>query len=204
MKQLLLRTFMVSGAVLLSGAMVMAQQQPMGSARQTAPQENPNPGLNSPTMMQNQQMQQQMRDKAFVRKAMQGNMAEVKLGQLVAQKSSSQDVKQFAQKMTQDHSQLNSQIKPVAEQLGVQPPTHVSKKAEKLDAKLQSESGKQFNDTYIKSMIKDHEDDLMEFRREAQTTQNPQLKQLAQQGAQVIEQHLDMIKQIAKDHGVKA
>lgn len=210
MKQLLLRTFMVSGAIMLSGAMVMAQQQPSGGGMRT-PQENPNPGLNSPQAQQQNTMQQQqdqsmqkMQDRDFVRKAMQGSMAEVQLGQLAEQKSSSQDVKEFAQKMTQDHSQLNNQMKPIAQQMGVQTPEKVSKKDERLDAKLQNLSGKQFNDTYIKAMVKDHESDLSAFRHEAQTTQNPQLKQAAEQGAQVIEQHLAMIKQIAKDHGVKA
>lgn len=209
MKQLFIRAFMVSGAIILSGAMVMAQQRPSTGSMQT-PQENPNPGLNSPTAQQQSEMQQQqnqsmqrMQDKEFVRKAMQGSMAEVQLGQLAEQKSSSQDVKQFAQKMTQDHSQLDDQMKPIAQQLGVQPPAKISKKAEKLNAKLQNMSGKQFNETYIKAMVKDHENDLSEFRHEAQTTQNPQLKQAAEQGAQVIEQHLAMIKQIAKDHGVK-
>ncbi|HEV2464642.1 MAG TPA: DUF4142 domain-containing protein [Acidobacteriaceae bacterium] len=208
MKQLLLRTFMVSGAIMLSGAMVMAQQQPSNGGMRT-PQQNPNPGLNSPQTQQQGSMQQdpsmqKMQDRDFVRKAMQGSMAEVQLGQLAEQKSSSQDVKQFAQKMTQDHSQLDNEMKPIAQQMGVKTPDKISKKDEKLNAKLQNMSGKDFNDTYIKAMVKDHESDLSAFRQEAQTTQNPQLKQAAEQGAQVIEQHLAMIKQIAKNHGVKA
>lgn len=209
MKQLLLRTFMVSGAIMLSGAMVMAQQQPQAGGMQR-PQENPNPSLKSPQTQQQDSMDQQqnqsmqkMQDRDFVRRAMQGSMAEVQLGQLAAQKSSSQDVKQFAEKMTQDHAQLDNQMKPIAQEMGVKTPDKVSKKDEKLDAKLQNMSGKEFNDTYIKAMVKDHESDLSEFRHEAQTTQNPQLKQAAEQGAQVIEQHLAMIKQIAKNHGVK-
>lgn len=211
MKPLLLRTFMVSGAILLSGAMVMAQQQPPGGGMQTpqqAPQQNPNPGLNSPSMEQQSQMQQnpqlqKMEDQSFVEHAMQGSMGEVQLGQLAEQKSSSPDVKQFGAKMAQDHSQLDSQMKPVAQELGVKTPQKVSKKDKKLDAKLQGLSGSQFDDAYIKAMVKDHENDLSEFRHEARTTQDPQLKQAAEQGAQVIEQHLAMIKQIAKDHGVK-
>lgn len=211
MKQTTSKILTVSVALLFSGAMAMAQQRPMASApQQQQQQENPNPGLNSPTMQRQNTMQQQnqamqqMQDKAFVRKAMEGSMAEVKLGQLAQQKSNSPDLKQFGEKMQQDHSQLNDQMKPIAQQLGVEPPQKISKKDEKLDAKLQNMSGTQFNDAYIKAMVKDHEDDLQEFRREAQNTQNPQLKQAAQQGEQVIEQHLALIKQIAKDHGVKA
>ena len=48
-----------------------------------------------------------MADQSFVSEAMQGNMAEVQLAQLAQQKSQSQDVKQFAQKMANDHTQMN-------------------------------------------------------------------------------------------------
>lgn len=209
MKQMPGKVLMVTGAVLISGALAMAQEQ-----RPMSPQQQTNPGLNAPAtqqpgaMQQQQQMQnpamQRMQDKDFVHTAMQGSMAEVQLGQLAEQKASSPDVKQFAQKMTQDHAQLNQQMKPIAQQLGVRTPKRLSKKAEKTDAKLQALSGTQFDNAYIKAMVKDHENDLSEFRHEAQSTQDPALKQAAQQGARVIEQHLAMIKQIAKDHGVKA
>lgn len=210
MKQTTFKIMTVSVALVFGGAMAMAQQRPMESAPQQQQQQQTNPGLNSPTMQRQTTMQQQnqgmqqMQDKAFVRKAMEGSMAEVQLGQLAQQKSNSPDVKQFGEKMQQDHSKLDDQMKPIAQQLGVEPPQKISKKDEKLDAKLQNMSGTQFNDAYIKAMIKDHENDLQEFRREAENTQNPQLKQAAQQGAQVIEQHLALIKQIARDHGVKA
>ena len=41
-------------------------------------------------------------DAAFVKKAGQGGMAEVELGKLATQKASSDDVKQFGQKMVDD------------------------------------------------------------------------------------------------------
>lgn len=208
MKQMLFKALMVSGAVLVSAAMAMGQQPQQQSMPQ---QQQTNPGMQQQqqqqaTMQQQQQQSpqmQQMEDRSFVQHAMQGSMGEVQLGQLAEQKSSSQDVKQFAEKMTQDHSQLDEQMKPIAQQLGVKTPEKISKKDGKLDAKLQGLSGSQFDDAYIKAMVKQHKDDLSDFQHEAQATQNPQLKQAAEQCAQLIEQHLAMIKQIAKDHGVK-
>ena len=77
-------------------------------------------------------------DKMFVAKAMQGGMAEVELGQLTLQKSQNEQVKQFAQRMIDDHTKMNDQMKPVAQQLGVSVPNQVSKKDKQTMAKLQA------------------------------------------------------------------
>ena len=69
-------------------------------------------------------------------------------------------------------------------------------------AKLQGLSGNDFDTEYIKAMVKDHQDDMKEFQSEAQMAQDPSVKQVAQQGQNVISQHLQMIEQVAKNHNV--
>jgi putative membrane protein len=104
--------------------------------------------------------------------------------------------------MVDDHTKLGDAMKPVAQQLGVNPPKDVSKKDKQLMAKLQGLSGEQFDNAYITAMVKDHKKDSEDFKAEASQTQNPQLKQIATQGDQVIDQHLQMIEQIAKSHNL--
>jgi hypothetical protein len=116
--------------------------------------------------------------------------------------SESDDVKQFGQKMVEDHTQLGEQIKPIAQHLGVQEPKGPSKKDKQLIAKLEGLSGPQFDEAYIQAMVRDHKQNLKEFKNEAETAQNPALKQTAQQGAGVISQHLQLIEQIAQSHNV--
>lgn len=146
------------------------------------------------------QNQQAIVDREFVRKAPEGGTAEVQLGQLAQQKSQSEDVKQFGQKMVEDHTQLGDQMKPVAQQMGVKQPKEPSKKDKQLMAKLEAVSGPQFDEAYIQAMVKDHKQDLKEFKSEAQTAQDPNVKQVAQEGPGVISQHLQMIQQIAQSH----
>jgi putative membrane protein len=143
--------------------------------------------------------QQAAIDKMFVKKAMQGNIAEVQLGELTLQKSNNDQVKQFARKMIDDHTKLNEQMRSVALQLSVEIPTEVSKKDKSLMNKMQALSGTAYDQAYIKEMVKDHKQDLSEFRMEAS---NGNLKDAATQGSKVISEHLQMAQQLAKDQNV--
>jgi len=194
----------VSAPVLLAGALLAQNpggggggQQPNTPSQQQPPSATVGtPGAAAPTA-------QNFGDQAFVTKAMEGGMAEVELGKLAADKSQSQDVKQFAQRMVNDHSQMGDKwFKPVAKEIGVSEPKGPSKKDKKLIEKLQGLSGQQFDTEYIQAMVKDHKEDLKEFQNEAQAAQDPNVKQIAEQGTKVVSQHLQMIEQIAQNHNV--
>lgn len=142
-------------------------------------------------------------DKAFLKKALEGNMAEVQMGQLALQKSSDDQVKQFAQRMVDDHGKMLDQLKPVAQQMGVKVPEGPSKGQMKSMDKMKALSGDAFDQAYIKSMVKDHKNDDSEFKQEAQSTQNPQLKQMVTQSDQIIQSHLQQIQEIAQSKGTQ-
>ena len=201
---------MGTGTALLGATMALAQS-PGGVPQQqpSMPQsQSPNsgaPGSNStagpiasaPTSAQD------FSERAFISKAMEGGMAEVQLGQLAQQKSQSNDVKQFAAKMVNDHGQMGDKwLKPVAQQMGIESPSGPSKKDKKEMEKLQGLSGQDFDREYITMMVKDHQKDLKDFQSEAQSAQDPTVKQIADKGSQVIQQHLQIIEQIAKAHNI--
>jgi putative membrane protein len=195
------RSLAVAGAMLLCGSMGLAQMnQPSSPGAQSTPGQNPSM---DPQMNNMQQAGQPSPiDRMFVKNAMQGGVAEVQLGQLTLQKSSNEQVKQFAQRMITDHTKMNEQMKPVAQQLGVQTPTDVSKKDKKTMAELQGLSGPAYDQAYIKDMVKDHKKDLSDFQTEASSGTDPNVKDAANQGSKVISQHLEMIQQLAKDQNV--
>lgn len=189
----------------------MFAQAPGGGGAQSGAGQTPTtqPGGTGSPGVQQQEQQQQLgglnsavsgpaMDKAFLKKAMQGNMAEVQMGQLALQKSSDDQVKQFAQRMVDDHGKMLDQMKPVAEQMGVKVPEGPSKGQMKSMEKMKGLSGDAFDKAYIKDMVKDHKNDDSEFKQEAQSTQNPQLKQMVMQSDQIIESHLQQIEQIAQ------
>lgn len=200
-------------ATLLSAAPGLAQVAPRQQPpiQQTTPGSQTMPGSrpdNMSTMDQaaNQEQEQKMdalmADRTFVRKALEGGMAEVQLGQLALEKTSNADVKEFAQKMVDDHTKLGDQMKPVAEQMKVKEPTALSGKDKSTLAKLKSLNGDAFDKAYIKDMVKDHQQDEKEFKREAESASNPALKDVAAQGEQLISEHLQMIEQIAQKNSI--
>ena len=204
-KKMCNKILLSSASTLLATVMAVAQTPPgsAGSQQPNTPNQPTSPGMGNPGMDSGMANQQAMVDQSFVKKALEGGAMEVQLGQLAQQKSQSDDVKQFGEKMVQDHTQLGDQIKPIAQQLGVKEPKGPSKKDKELIAKLEALSGQQFDEAYIQAMVKDHKQDLREFKDAAQTAQNPNVKQAAQQGAGVISQHLQMIQQIAQAHNVQ-
>jgi putative membrane protein len=201
------KTLAVASAVLLCGSIGMAQVPqpstgPAGSQQPGATNPATNPSMNP--QMNNMQTNGEASptDRLFVKNALQGGIAEVQLGQLTLQKSNNDQVKQFAQKMIDDHTKLGDQMKPVAQQVGVTVPTQPSKKDKQTMAKLQALSGAAYDQAYIKDMVKDHKQDLSEFQLEASSGQDAAVKDAATQGSQVISQHLQLAQQLAKDQDV--
>jgi len=118
-------------------------------------------------------------DKRFLKNAALGGMAEVELGKLAAQKGTSEDVKQFGQKMVDDHSKANDQLKEVAAKAQVEVPSSLDPKHQKALDKLSKLSGEKFDKAYVKNMVKDHNKDVAEFQAEAQNGTDPNVKQFA-------------------------
>lgn len=136
-------------------------------------------------------------DKKFVRTAAEGGLAEVELGQLATQKASSDDVKKFGQRMVDDHSKANDQLKQVAASEGIQIPDKLSAKDQATKARLEKLSGEQFDKAYMRDMVKDHTQDVADFQRESTNGSDPQVKQFASQTLPILQSHLQEAQQIA-------
>jgi putative membrane protein len=141
-------------------------------------------------------------DQMFVESIFKSDAVEVQLGQLAQQKSQSDDVKQFGQKMVENRTKLDEQLKPIADKLEVQKPKEPSKKDRQLIARLESLSGPQFDEEYIKAVVKDNQQDVKDFKSEAESAQDTNLQQAAKMDATVLAQHLQAAVQIAQTHNV--
>lgn len=141
-------------------------------------------------------------DKLFLNKSAEGSMAEIALSKIALKNSSNDEVKSYAQKMIDDHTMLIANMKPFADQMGVQPPAKLNKEHQMDAQRLTSMSGKKFDSEYIRDMVAGHHKDLAEFKAEEASTANPDLKSTVAQGEQVVQQHTEMIYAMAQKNGI--
>lgn len=131
-------------------------------------------------------------DRRFIEKAAEGGLAEVQLGKLAQQKGQSEAVKEFGRRMVEDHGKANQELKQIAAQKGVNVPQQLAPEAQRELDRLSRLSGAEFDRAYLDSMVKDHDKDLTEFKREAEQSNDPELKKFASRTASVVETHDDL------------
>jgi putative membrane protein len=131
-------------------------------------------------------------DRKFLEKAAQGGIAEVELGKLATQKASADQVRQFGQRMVDDHGKANEELKQLASRKGVTLPTTMDKSAQKEHDRLSKMSGAEFDQEYMKHMVSDHKKDVSEFKSEASKAKDADVKQFAQKTLPVLEEHLKL------------
>ena len=106
-------------------------------------------------------------DKSFVEHMSADGIAEVRLGQLAAQRASNAEVKKFAQRMVADHSKANDELKPIAAKLNAELPTAMDDEHQDLHDKLSKMSGAEFDREYMNAMVEGHEDVANQLERKA-------------------------------------
>jgi putative membrane protein len=136
-------------------------------------------------------------DKKFVREAAEGGMAEVELGKLATEKASSEEVKKFGQRMVDDHSKAGGQLNEIASSKGIQVPDKLSAKDQMTKDHLSKLSGEQFDRAYMSDMVKDHTQDVADFKLESSSGTDPDVKNFAMTTLPTLQDHLRQAKEIA-------
>ncbi len=131
-------------------------------------------------------------DEAFVMKVAKGGMAEVELGKLAVEKASSGAVKQFGQRMVDDHSKANEELKALAQSKNISLSPEIGPDEKALRDRLMKLSGAAFDQAYMKAMVSDHVKDVNEFRIESKSGKDPDVKAWAAKTLPTLEEHLKM------------
>src|SRR5262247_3720256 len=90
----------------------------------------------------------------FFTGAAQDGMAEVALGRLAGKQAASEDVKKFGQRMVDDHSKANDELKHLAKSENITLPTDMDATAKATQQRLAKLSGADFDRVYMEEMVK--------------------------------------------------
>jgi len=131
-------------------------------------------------------------DREFVQHAASGGMAEIQAAQLAQQRAGSPQVRQFAGRMITDHTQAGDELQQIADQLSITLPSQPDSKEMAAQQKLRGLNGANFDEAYAQQEVRDHQQDVALFRKEATSGQDPALKAYAQKTLPILQQHLQM------------
>lgn len=142
-------------------------------------------------------------DAKFMATAAQGGMAEVAMARVALERASSDAVRQYAQKMIDDHTANNSELMQLAAGKGVTLPAAPDAKHQALMTKMSGLSGMQFDMEYIKnSGVKDHEAMEKLMLSESTRGKDADARAFAARTLPAVRMHLTMARAMAA--GMKA
>jgi putative membrane protein len=139
-----------------------------------------------------------MTDLAFAKYAVQGGLAETKLGKLAEDRGSSEAVKIFGTRMVAEHTKAGDELKEAAALEHITLPTDLAPKDQATYDRLFKLSGADFDRTYAQEMVKDHQQDLQSFEREANRGHDAAIRGFATETVSMIQQHLEQAKEMLK------
>lgn len=130
-------------------------------------------------------------DKTFVTKAAEGGMFEVEVGKLARDKGTDQAVKDFGQKLVDDHGAANDKLKSIASNHNETLPSSLPPDKQKELDRLSKLSGAAFDRELIQSVgLKDHKTDIALFEKASRDAKSDDLRDFAKSTLPTLHQHL--------------
>jgi len=133
-------------------------------------------------------------DMKFAQDAVQGGRNEVQLGQIAAEKATDPAVREFGQRMVNDHQKANDELNRILTEKGITIPTSTAKST-RSSGRLEDMNGADFDRAYMRDAVKDQRKDLAEFKNEAANGRDPEIRDFAARTVPVLERHLQMARQ---------
>jgi putative membrane protein len=137
------------------------------------------------------------KDMAFLADAAEAQEAEMTVSQMAMERSGNEAVKQFAQRMFQDHTKASQEVSKLAESLGMSLTKPRPERPRRSPGKLSQLSGAAFDQGYIKHELSDHKKTLAEFAKKAQALKHPQIREWASATLPVLKEHIILAKSLA-------
>ena len=131
---------------------------------------------------------------AFLKKAIEGNFAEIEMGKLAQQNGQNDSVKQYGQMLSNDHSAANQKAMDAAKSMSVSPPEGPDAKQKADYDKMAKLSGERFDRDFARHMVADHEKDIAEYKKEAK--QADAAGDYAKGQIDTLQKHLDAAKSL--------
>jgi putative membrane protein len=132
-------------------------------------------------------------DQKMMRDLAEANLAEIETGKMALEKSQNDQVKAFAQKMIDDHTQSQKELEQLAQQKGVTLPTETDMKHKAAAKALSALEGDKFDKMYMNQVgVRDHKNTHQLLSKAQKNAKDLDLKAMAAKTAPIVHNHLTM------------
>ncbi|MFI7419834.1 DUF4142 domain-containing protein [Nonomuraea sp. NPDC049684] len=177
-------------------ALTVSATAPAAAQADTAVRPVAAPGAAAAQSIQSvQALHASAQDRAYLRQAHRGNLAEIAAGKAALRRSHDKDVREIAWRLIRDHRKLDARLREVAHRLRVALPDAPSAaQRDDLDAVLARRSGHRFDRAWLRLEAGAHEQTLRLIRRELRDGHSGWVRDLARDGAPAVRHHLREIR----------
>jgi putative membrane protein len=125
----------------------------------------------------------------FLKEAIEGNLAEIQMGELAQKNAKSDQVRSFGQMLQKDHSDARQKATAAANQLGMTSPNEPNSKQKAMYDKMSKLSGDSFDREFAKHMVADHKKDIKDYEKAAK--KNDAAGAYAKEALPTLHKHLE-------------
>jgi putative membrane protein len=139
-------------------------------------------------------------DYKFLTQTMERSQRELALGTLASQKAQSPMIREFGQKMAQEHRKTAEELQqlaiqkeavlPAASDPGWSANNAKKTKTAKKEEELSKLSGEEFDKAYLRAILPDHKDDAKAFEKVAKKANDPDVGNFAHKHVVMMKEHL--------------
>lgn len=137
-------------------------------------------------------------DAAFVMQVRPMEIAEIKMSEVAADFASDSALRELAQWILRGHARASEALIRMARDVGLDPPETPDAAHERVIDKLWSLDGPEFDRTYVQAQVRDHEQAVALFEREARRGRDPAVRRYAQTYLPTLQAHLDRVRAVAR------
>jgi len=130
----------------------------------------------------------------FLKKAIEGNFAEVSMGELAQQKGQSDAVKSYGRMLSTDHAAANQKALDAAKVLGMNSPSGPNAKQKADHDEMSKVSGASFDKMFATHMVADHQKDIAEYKKASKS--KDAAGEYASSQIDTLQKHLDTAKSL--------
>lgn len=134
----------------------------------------------------------------FIKEAVQGNLAEVRMGELAQKNGSSEAVKSFGRMLVEDHGKAANESTAIAKKMSLEVPKEPNTEQKAMADKMAKMQGADFDKHFAAHMVMDHEKEIKKYQDVAKAHASTDVGMYAASSVPVLQKHLKAAQALPK------